>query len=114
MPDLDKFKKILTKLESRFKVVPRPPRSDPHKIKGALLEAGIPVDTQALDIGAYEEWRARIDYERKYPEYLREFPISPLLSKKSLEHYVTVLLAPPHELLQVQRRRLALRGVVPS
>jgi hypothetical protein len=62
-----------------------------------LCHEGITIKHEAIDDHAYKSWMSEVCYEQRYPAYLERFPGKAALSKKSLEHFLSVKYIRPRE-----------------
>ena len=73
-----------------------PPRSVANIIH-KLGHAGIMIRYEAIDDNAYESWLNQVCYDERYPAYLQSFSGKAALSKKSLEHFLSIKYIDPRE-----------------
>lgn len=91
----DTFDDVVSRLSSQSEVIFTPPNSKFDRLIPAIKTTGISFETRRLDLDAYKAWRQQMDYASNYPAYVKEFPEGPLLFKKSVEHYWSLLVSPP-------------------
>jgi SAM-dependent methyltransferase len=80
----------LDKLRATHVVVKHdPPRRVDHLLE-RLREEQIDIQQESINANAYQAWMNRVDYENSYPEYVKSFPKGGSLTKKSLEHFLSI------------------------
>lgn len=71
-------------------VLARRPGTDPDRIRAALMDSGVSTLRTWVPQTAFARWVEWSDYERRYPKYVRRFPPGPALTKKLLEHFLSI------------------------
>lgn len=57
-----------------------------------LKELNIEIKEISVDFDDYKQWMEIVNYEKNYPQYVKEFPVGNLLDRKSLQHYLSIQL----------------------
>ena len=79
------------KLQEAFTVnVEKGASVDIQQIHTEFEQAGFDIIDQAIDFGAWKQWRSEVNYERNYPKYINQFKNN--MNEKSLQHYLSMLL----------------------
>lgn len=65
---------------------------DSQAIYEELQSNKLPIEEFMVDFQGYTNWMKEIDYENSFPEYTEKFPQGIYLSKKSFQHYLSIVL----------------------
>jgi hypothetical protein len=83
------FRELLKNNTVYFNYIPNI-NIDPGKMNRQEFDYEIKkIDVEFQD---YKQWFARINYEKNYPKYVKEFPVGDFLNRKSLQHYISIKL----------------------
>jgi SAM-dependent methyltransferase len=66
------------------------PGTNPERIRAALRDSGVSILRMWIPQTAFARWVEWSDYERRYPKYVRRFPAGSALTKKLLEHFLSI------------------------
>lgn len=90
----NRFEELLKNNTIYFNCIPNT-NIDPGQMN--QQELGCEIKRIDVDFQDYKQWFGRVNYEKNYPKYVKEFPVGDLLNRKSLQHYLSIILFGIHK-----------------